>query len=488
MKIIHQIYITDNLDSPPKIILDRINNLKNIYNDYEYIAWNDHSIKKFLKENFSQNVVEAYDYLKPYAFKADLARYCILYVLGGYYFDIAVCVDKKVEFNFECVLFKNRFEEYLDVIENDMMFFKNPKHDLLKKLIDSIVQNVKELEYGHHPLCVSGPLLLHNIFYKDNSFKVKLGKIVTVDGRQAGIIDENICYFRKDLKFSANLRSMGCEGTNNYEQMWFDGNVYKLKLSYVMITNNKKSKITKSSVRSLLDILTHDDELIIVGDVNFLKEIQQSTDKNVILCHDMNLATGGKVSHSRNKGIEISNGNIIVHVDDDILFPQNFQNNIIKYIKYNMPRGSFDTFNTKFVLINGARWWDRCVYFEKENKTLMVPYESNHDNLIYPAALLIWKKSIAEKIKWDENHLYYDPEKIHEDVKLSYDLKEAGYKIKIDINTYAVHVDDSYCVVKTKENNMIGIKRKDKLTEHIEVKDQTYHSEIKNLLKKYYII
>ena len=493
MKIIHQVYISKNNELPSNQILEKIDNIKNLYSDYEYKLWTNDSIREFLKESFNQSVLETYDAILPYAFKADLARYCILYKYGGYYFDVAITLEEKIEYDHDVVLYENTFdksvfgvEEWLDVIENDALFFKNPGHPLLKEIIKHIENNVYELNYGHHPLCITGPLLLHTVYHKLNDNSIKLGKIKNINGKFVGILDNNITYYRKDIKFAHNLEALGCKGTNDYEKMWFAGNIYKLKFSYVMITNNKNPEITKASIKSLCETMTNNDELIVVGDVEFLNNLVENVDKNIILYHDMYLATGGRVSHSRNKGIDISTGNIIVHIDDDILFPENFQSNILKYIRYNMPRNQFDTFNTKFVLSDGARWWDRAIYLLEKDETYMVPYESIDDNLFYPAALLIWKKSIAKTIRWDENHLYYDPDKINEDVKLSYDLKNAGYKIKIDINTYAIHFDQIYCVIEC-DGKLIGIKKKDKPHNIKRVSDSNYNSEIKRLIKKYYL-
>lgn len=492
MKIIHQIYISNNNELPSDQILEKINNLKNLYSDYEYKLWNNNTIREFLKESFDLSVLEAYDTLLPYAFKADLARYCILYKYGGYYFDIAISLEEKIEYNYDAVLYENTFdknvfgvEEWLDVIENDALFFKDPEHPLLKEMIKRIENNVYELYYGHHPLCITSPILLHTVYHKLNDTSIKLGKIKNINGKFVGILDDKITYYRKDIKFAHNLEAMGCKGTNDYEKMWFDGNVYKIKFSYVMITNNKKPEITKSSIKSLCEIMTNNDELIVVGDVEFLNNLVENVDKKIILCHNMYSAVGGRISHGRNEGIDLSTGNIIVHTDDDIIFPENFQSNILKYIRYNMPRNQFDTFNTKLLLTDGARWWDRNVYLSEIEGSHMVPYESDAGNLFYPGGLLIWKKSIAETIRWDEDYLFYDSDKMNEDIKLSCDLRDAGYKIKIDTNTYVIHLDQIYCVIE-KDGNLIGIKKKDKPNNIKKVVDTSYQSEINRLVKKYY--
>ena len=46
--------------------------------------------KNFLTPILTQKVRAAYDSLNPLAYKADLARYCILYKNGGWYLDVGL--------------------------------------------------------------------------------------------------------------------------------------------------------------------------------------------------------------------------------------------------------------------------------------------------------------------------------------------------------------------------------------------------------------
>ena len=55
---------------------------------YEYVFYDDEECRDFIKEHFHENVLLAYDALIPGAFKADLFRYCELYINGGWWFDI----------------------------------------------------------------------------------------------------------------------------------------------------------------------------------------------------------------------------------------------------------------------------------------------------------------------------------------------------------------------------------------------------------------
>lgn len=52
---------------------------------WEYKFWSDAEAQNFLSTHFPAEVREAYDALRPGAFKADLFRYCVLLIHGGVY-------------------------------------------------------------------------------------------------------------------------------------------------------------------------------------------------------------------------------------------------------------------------------------------------------------------------------------------------------------------------------------------------------------------
>ena len=64
------------------------NTHRNCNPGYEYVFYDDKECRDFIEEHFHENVLLAYDALIPGAFKADLFRYCELYINGGWWFDI----------------------------------------------------------------------------------------------------------------------------------------------------------------------------------------------------------------------------------------------------------------------------------------------------------------------------------------------------------------------------------------------------------------
>jgi mannosyltransferase OCH1-like enzyme len=81
-KIIFQTY-----HDKSKIPIKVYDNIKKYAPNYQHIIYNDKEIIDFLSKNFDKNVVDKFKELSG-AHKADLFRYCILYVYGGIYLDI----------------------------------------------------------------------------------------------------------------------------------------------------------------------------------------------------------------------------------------------------------------------------------------------------------------------------------------------------------------------------------------------------------------
>ena len=72
-------------------------NLYKYANDYKVNYYSDEDCINFLKEYFPPEIHKIFIRLKTGAHKADLFRYCVLYIKGGVYIDIKI--EPKVEFN-----------------------------------------------------------------------------------------------------------------------------------------------------------------------------------------------------------------------------------------------------------------------------------------------------------------------------------------------------------------------------------------------------
>ncbi len=149
----------------PKNMLDSVLSVKNQNPEFEYHLYDDHDCLDFIKNHFPQSVSDAYKALIPGAYKADLWRYCVLYIYGGVYIDIKFkCAPgfKFIELT-DKEHFCNDFKKKKRSIYNGVMITK-PKNPLLLKAINRVVQNVKKRYYGKGSLFPTGPILLGKIF------------------------------------------------------------------------------------------------------------------------------------------------------------------------------------------------------------------------------------------------------------------------------------------------------------------------------------
>jgi len=85
--------ITQTYHTPGKVP-ERINELRNKYaSEYSYSLYDDEKGLEFLKKHFNDRVIAKYNELSgPH--KADLLRYCIIYIEGGVYMDIKTILTR----------------------------------------------------------------------------------------------------------------------------------------------------------------------------------------------------------------------------------------------------------------------------------------------------------------------------------------------------------------------------------------------------------
>ena len=155
-----QIYISDNNEIPTQL-LECIKTIKANCKDYKYQLFQSDELRDFINDNFDKDVIKAYDQLIPYAYKADLGRYCLLHKLGGWYFDISTTMTSKlpVVSNLTNIVFRDHafpagrpsWETCTSVI------YSEAGSTLTEMAISMVVENVKNKYYGQYSLDPTGP-------------------------------------------------------------------------------------------------------------------------------------------------------------------------------------------------------------------------------------------------------------------------------------------------------------------------------------------
>ena len=245
MENITQIFISENNEKLPNFFNKASTAIKKQFFDSKYTIYNDGEIKNFLTKHFNEEVLWAYNSLQPYAYKACLARYCILYIKGGWYFDLGIrCLHAyypDLTVDFICFRDDKRHAKNSWSV-CDGIFWTKKNSDILNIAIKKVIQNCKEKWYGRTPLCPAGPSLFGEAIVEGNRGK----KIIFGD-----LIRPKVPFTRKDIPIllnlfkatfylpndkpiallkpapGGNLKSLGMKGSNNYNDFWKQRNIYK---------------------------------------------------------------------------------------------------------------------------------------------------------------------------------------------------------------------------------------------------------------------
>lgn len=219
---------TEKKDNLSKEISDLFLKIKKQNPNFKLEYYSDKEAKNFIKKNFNKEVVWAFDKLKPGAYKADLFRYCILYIKGGIYSDLTddflIPLEEIINFKKDklflirdSVKLKNYKEKGIAI----SFLATVPNNRIFKKCIEQIVENCKNNYYGDNTLCPTGPYLIYDVLKK---YKFKYNIKAYFDG---------IYYI--DLKTKKKLvkyKSLGKKKVNkilknkHYSKLWAERDIY----------------------------------------------------------------------------------------------------------------------------------------------------------------------------------------------------------------------------------------------------------------------
>jgi mannosyltransferase OCH1-like enzyme len=141
--------------------------------EFTYIYFDDNDIEKFLINNFDESIINAYNAIKPGAYKADLFRYCYIYINGGCYFDNKMInrlpIREVINIDDEIIFCKDAIEnQYYNAI---LISIKN--HIIFKNCINECVYNINNKLYNKNRWDITGPALLYR-WSKDYPFTLTL--------------------------------------------------------------------------------------------------------------------------------------------------------------------------------------------------------------------------------------------------------------------------------------------------------------------------
>lgn len=232
-----QIYISDESQPMGETLQRNANIAKKTLSNYSYRIYNNIEIIEFMRSYFGKEVVAAYNKLAPYAYKSDLARYCILHELGGWYLDIGLRLSgKRIVVPESTSLIAFRDQPYRHTFSSfacaNGAIYATQKHPSTAKAIELAIENIHSNYYGLSPLCPTGPTLWGRAIAStgiDSSYLfgdfMDLTPTHSKKNKAMVLPDGTILAYHKQSG-GGDLESLGAKGTNNYNQFWHNKSVY----------------------------------------------------------------------------------------------------------------------------------------------------------------------------------------------------------------------------------------------------------------------
>jgi hypothetical protein len=233
---VSQIFLSDDKDAELSPFLTATTGtVKNAFKGCDHTIYTNETLRQFIVDNYDSAVVWAYDSLVPYSYKADLGRFCLLNILGGWYLDIAVTMFNPVELGdrIDFLAFRDiqRFSFTSWACATTVLYSK-PDNIALQTAIEMIVDNCREQYYGVTPLCPTGPTLLGaalaaNGGNANHVFGDYLELTPTHQQKNRAFVlpDGTIMAWSKPSG-GGDLTQLGAKGTNNYNELWAAKQVY----------------------------------------------------------------------------------------------------------------------------------------------------------------------------------------------------------------------------------------------------------------------
>ena len=228
-KVIHKIIIVDD-GKIPKFPDGMKNALETFYRmnpEYKVKIYSGNDCIEYIKKYYDEEILTAFNTIKPYSYKCDLMRHLILYNEGGWYSDIRqICIEPIKTLS----SYNKEYYTSIDCPPNQTCMYTAfigsiAKHDISKKMIDLVLWNVGQRHYGLDCLYPTGPGAYMNAtidYVRAYPERCMIGQHTA---------DEHIVFAgRRFIKCKYNnargADNSDIKGGNDYGEMWRKRDIY----------------------------------------------------------------------------------------------------------------------------------------------------------------------------------------------------------------------------------------------------------------------
>jgi len=231
------VYQTWSSSDIPKTIKEGMISLRKKNPDFEYHFFDDNDRRHFIKKYFGNRVLNAYDILIPGAYKADLWRYCVMYIKGGIYLDIKYVTAGNFKLNELLdqeyyVRDTNAIHHYNEEYVYNAILVSKPGNEIYKKCVDRIVKNVENRDYCRNSLDITGPGLLKTILDENVNYL----KTRKYNFKKYQNLGEGKVYYNKKLVLDIYKRDEYYkENKKYYGVLYTEKKVFRDDLAYFFV-------------------------------------------------------------------------------------------------------------------------------------------------------------------------------------------------------------------------------------------------------------
>lgn len=212
----------------PPAIARNLASLREHHPGLPHRLYDQDAIRDFLRTHMDADVCWAYEQLLPYAFRADLARLCLLHEFGGLYADLSVFFHAPLPLaSGKMIVFRDRAVVAPWIVSNTILGAP-ARAPALAAAIRMIVANCRSRYRGASSLCPTGPVLLGKaIALHCEPEQIHLGEVTNLAQRSdtealafIDATDGRLVGYR--TKRAAGLHELGLEtGVNNYNDFYY---------------------------------------------------------------------------------------------------------------------------------------------------------------------------------------------------------------------------------------------------------------------------
>ena len=223
---VHQVMFTADRDALPPAEAEEI---RSRAGGDLYRMWFLDDARALIGDVYGHEVLGAFDILRPFAYKADLARYCIVNHIGGIYIDLSVTDFLGFDLaDYAFVGFRDANSAETSWRIANGLFYSTKNSPILQTCIFQCVANVHRRFYGKDPLFPTGPSVLGRaVANRSFEARVHIGDHWWVKRRRNKYTLPGQGVIARGKIGGRDLGGVsGVPGGNDYNAMWRERTVY----------------------------------------------------------------------------------------------------------------------------------------------------------------------------------------------------------------------------------------------------------------------